>query len=389
MGRPAREKNTPAALDDFVPNFSPHLRLLKKMQAQTTPAINERTQIRMKSMAKRLLSKLLRLYKNFVFRSRIHMLPVQDPGRQEAARHAAIGLMQQMAQAKGVVLEYAGNGDPIIVTKGRQRFLVSPEHYLYAGDLCNQFDYYFSSTLPDEKDEMEIVDYSKPGWHTVRETGQRLYYTSLAEDFGATRDYMRYLMPREGEIVLDVGAYCGLSVLTFARAVGPSGKVIAFEPDPRNFEALKTNVAESGTQNVVIENKAMSGSAGQLLFSSEGNMGSAIVAKETERGKVIEVECTTLRDVVARYQLTKVGVVKLDIEGAEYGVIENSADVIRDIGARWAVELHYNPVTGLPVDVDKVRRVFDQLGYLTFLQRDSDTAAAPTLFAYPADKFRP
>jgi hypothetical protein len=135
----------------------------------------------------------------------------------------------------------------------------------------------------------------------------------------------------------------------------------------------------------VIENKAVSGSAGKLLFSSEGNMGSAIVAKETERGNVIEVECTTLRDVVERYDLKKIGAVKLDIEGAEYGVIENSVDIIKNIRARWAVELHSDPVKKLPVDVGRVRRVFDRLGYFTFLQQDSDTAAAPTLFAVPLE----
>jgi FkbM family methyltransferase len=310
---------------------------------------------------------------------------VAKSDRIETARAAFVAQLAPAAGAKGVHIEYAGNGGPITVKKGKQRFIIAPEHYLYAADLCNQFDYYFSSTMPDRINGMEVVDYSRPGWHTVKGSGQRIFYTSIAEDLGATIDYMAYLTPREGEIVLDVGAYCGLSVLSFARAVGPSGKVIAFEPDPRNFEALKMNVAESGTQNVVIENKAVSGSAGKLLFSSEGNMGSAIVAKETERGNVIEVECTTLRDVVERYDLKKIGAVKLDIEGAEYGVIESSVDIIKNIRARWAVELHSDPVKKLPVDVGRVRRVFDRLGYFTFLQQDSDTAAAPTLFAVPLE----
>jgi FkbM family methyltransferase len=315
------------------------------------------------------------LYEKFV--------PKSD--RVESARTDLVAQFVPIAAAKGVQIEYAGNGGPITVTKGNQRFIVSPDHYMYAGDLCNQFEYYFSSTVPEQINGMDVVDYSKPGWHTVKGSGQRIFYTSMAEDLGATMDYMSYLAPREGEVVLDVGAYCGLSVLSFAHAVGPTGKVIAFEPDPRNFEALKMNIAESGTKNVVMENMAMAGNAGKLLFSSEGNMGSAIVAKETERGAVIEVECTTLRDVVERYQLKKVGAVKLDIEGAEYGVIENSVDVIKNIGARWAVELHYDPVKKLPVDVGRVRSIFDRLGYLTFLQQDGDTAAAPTLFAIPYD----
>jgi FkbM family methyltransferase len=317
-------------------------------------------------------------------RLREKLVPKSD--RVEAARVALVAEFGPIAAANGVYIEYAGNGGPITVTKGSQRFIVSPDHYLYAGDLCNQFDYYFSSTVPEQMNGMEVVDYSKPGWHTVKGSGQRIYYTSMAEDLGATMDYISYLAPREGEVVLDVGAYCGLSVLTFSKAVGNSGKVFAFEPDPRNFEALQINLREAGSANVIVENKAVSGTVGKLLFSSEGNMGSAIVQAETERGSVIEVESTTLRDVVTRHNLEKVGAVKLDIEGAEYGVIENSVDIIEKIGARWAIELHADPVTATPVNVDRIRSIFDRLGYLTVVQQAGDVAAAPTIFAFPGHR---
>jgi FkbM family methyltransferase len=305
-----------------------------------------------------------------------------DRDKKEATPRMMVESFTNLGAAKGILVEYTGDGGLITVTKGRQRIILSAEHFIYAGDLCNQFDYYFSSTLPDTIDGMEVVDYSTPRWHVLR-SGERIFYTSIAEDIGATRDYIDYLAPQEGEVVLDVGAYCGLSVLAFSRAVGRSGKVIAFEPDPRNYEALKMNLTQAGSSNVVVENKAVSGTAGTLLFSSEGNMGSAIVPVETERGTAIEVESTTLRDVVERHKLDQVGVIKLDIEGAEYGVIENSGDIIEKIGARWAVELHGDPLTGTPVNVDRIRSIFDRLGYLTVLQLGSETAAATTVFAFP------
>jgi FkbM family methyltransferase len=301
----------------------------------------------------------------------------------EATRARIIADLIQLGAARHITVAYAGNGGPIFVTKGAQRFILSAEHYMYAGDLCLQFDYYATSTVPEEIDGMQVFDYSKPGWHRTRDSGERIYYTSLAEDTGSIRDYIKYLAPRAGEVILDVGAYCGLSVLAFSRAVGPTGRVIAFEPDPRNYEALQINVAESGTTNVVTENQAMSGRAGTLLFSSEGNMGSALVAKETERGRTIEVQSTTLRDVVERHNLERVGAVKLDIEGAEYGVIESSVDIIGQLGARWAIELHADPVTGTPADINRVRTIFDRLGYLTVLQHAGETTGGPTLFAYP------
>jgi len=302
----------------------------------------------------------------------------------ETTRRSTIAHFNRLGAAKNITVEYAGNGGPIFVTNGARRFILAAEHFMYAGDLCLQFDYYAGSTVPEHIDGTEVFDYSKPGWHTTRDTGERIYYTSLAEDTGSIRDYIKYLAPREGEVILDVGAYCGLSVLAFSRAVGPSGRVIAFEPDPRNYEALQINLVESGATNVVAENQAMSGRAGTLRFSSEGNMGSALVARETERGRTIEVQSTTLHDVVERHHLETIGAIKLDIEGAEYGVIESSTDIIGKLGARWAIELHADPVTGTPADIGRVRSIFDRLGYLTVLQHASETTGGPTIFAYPA-----
>jgi len=48
--------------------------------------------------------------------------------------------------------------------------------------------------------------------------------------------------PKLGDIVFDIGAYVGDTALWFSKAVGPQGKVYAFEPEPSNFEKLKANL---------------------------------------------------------------------------------------------------------------------------------------------------
>ena len=57
---------------------------------------------------------------------------------------------------------------------------------------------------------------------------------------------------------MDVGASVGYYTLLLARLVGPSGRVYAFEPIPRDFAILKRNVKANGYQNVVLENRAVS-----------------------------------------------------------------------------------------------------------------------------------
>jgi hypothetical protein len=54
-------------------------------------------------------------------------------------------------------------------------------------------------------------------------------------------EIMKYFSPNEGDTVVDIGAHIGLYSLIAAKRVGPSGKVIAIEPDPENFKILKKN----------------------------------------------------------------------------------------------------------------------------------------------------
>src|ERR1700674_193031 len=57
---------------------------------------------------------------------------------------------------------------------------------------------------------------------------------------------------RSGEVVLDIGAHIGYYTLLFARLVGESGRVFAFEPDPANFAILSSNVAVNAYENVTL-----------------------------------------------------------------------------------------------------------------------------------------
>ncbi len=60
---------------------------------------------------------------------------------------------------------------------------------------------------------------------------------------------------KEGDIVIDVGANIGYYTLIFAQLVGKTGKVFAFEPEPKNFEILKKNIEINNYGNVTVEKK--------------------------------------------------------------------------------------------------------------------------------------
>ena len=78
----------------------------------------------------------------------------------------------------------------------------------------------------------------------------------------------------EGDVVLDIGANIGYYTLLAARLVGPTGQVIAFEPDQTNFALLRKNVEANGYRNVVLVNKAVSDHNGTAeLFLNDANPG--------------------------------------------------------------------------------------------------------------------
>src|SRR6185312_8497302 len=103
---------------------------------------------------------------------------------------------------------------------------------------------------------------------------------------------------RPGDVFVDIGANGGIYTVIAAKKVGASGRVLAFEPGPRNLELLKRNLALNGLTNVTIVPKAVSNTAGAaaLAISRDGAMNS--LAKTSHAGQRIEkwetVETTTL-----------------------------------------------------------------------------------------------
>ena len=88
------------------------------------------------------------------------------------------------------------------------------------------------------------------------------------------------------------------------------------EPDPATFRKLAHNV--SSDPNVVTINAAIGTQRGQASFAA-GEMSWS--GRLTDNGSGIRVETTTLDQLVEDFGLQRGDMVKMDIEGAEYGVI--------------------------------------------------------------------
>lgn len=121
---------------------------------------------------------------------------------------------------------------------------------------------------------------------------------------------------RPDDVVYDVGAYLGWHTCVASQAAS-SGRVIAFEPHPFSFARLRTVLAASAP-NAMALCYALSDHEGEVFFSHESGPGSRCLVPG-EPG--IEVDAGRGDILVERYELPPPDVIKIDVEGAELGVL--------------------------------------------------------------------
>lgn len=136
-------------------------------------------------------------------------------------------------------------------------------------------------------------------------------------------------MIRKGDVVIDLGAHIGYYTLLFANLVGKTGRVIAFEPEPTNYELLEKNLKINGYKNVVLVNKAVSSKTGKnRLYLDEFNTAGNTLFKLKEDQASIEIDSISLDDYFKDYG-GKINFVKMDIEGEEPEAIKGMCSILR------------------------------------------------------------
>jgi len=148
--------------------------------------------------------------------------------------------------------------------------------------------------------------------------------------------YDSIVEPKLGDVVFDIGAYVGDTALWFSKAVGPQGKVYAFEPEPRNFEKLKANLERNKVTNVIPMQLALSKTEGEMQVSSAA--GSSVIT-QTGTGKSVKV--TTIDKFVEANILPRVDFIKMDVEGHESKVLEGAHETIQAFKPSLALSAYH------------------------------------------------
>jgi FkbM family methyltransferase len=123
-----------------------------------------------------------------------------------------------------------------------------------------------------------------------------------------------------GDVFVDIGANVGVMALLAGTIVGPSGRVIAIEPEPENLQMLYRGIMINGLTNIDVWPFAASNA--RQVFSlgglSNGHIEAATgSAREMQGGKL--VQSVALDDLLG--VLPRLDCVKIDIEGHEPAAI--------------------------------------------------------------------
>ena len=154
---------------------------------------------------------------------------------------------------------------------------------------------------------------------------------------------------KPGDIVVDIGANVGLHTMLAAGLVGPAGRVHAIEASPWIHARLLRNLAANGIDNVIVHHVAATAVEGpvQVFLHDESNLGgTTIIAGEAARSGAppeAVVPGRPVPQIVPIDDLLAARLIKIDVEGAEWLVLQGLAPVLPRLHPDCAILLEVKP----------------------------------------------
>lgn len=148
--------------------------------------------------------------------------------------------------------------------------------------------------------------------------------------------------------MIDAGAYIGDTAAYFLSRF-PSLKVIALEPNPENHEMAGLNLKPYGDRAVLLK-KGLYADDGDYCFSGSSTAGS--ISKSGDK-----IECVSLPSLIRQFDIPRLDILKMDIEGAEEALFVKNPEVWLDRVNWLIIEIHSESI------LDVISRVLKEHGF--------------------------
>ena len=158
---------------------------------------------------------------------------------------------------------------------------------------------------------------------------------------------------RPDSVFLDIGANVGYYSLLVRAKLGRSGRVLAFEPNPKMVARLRANIELSSAPGIEIFALALSNDSGRATLFSPGlgNQGEAsLVNQGWGEYEQYDVPVRRLDDCLPP-DLERIDLIKIDVEGAEALVFEGAKRTIMRFGPSILLEINERAARSFAVTV--------------------------------------
>ena len=252
--------------------------------------------------------------------------------------------------------------DRVAISRNGTTVLLRREQLILAPEVASIFDGLASAVRP-ASGPPNILDFRRVNQFTYHPLEREMYFCGFPDLIEPTADYLRYFQPGQGDTVFDLGANAVVMTVALAERVGPDGAVIAIEPDPGNFEALRLNT--SGYANVTCLNVAVATTVGEAAYVAEGGVTSHLAevrghtVQRDSAGDTIACRTETLQSLMAHYGTPAFA--KIDIEGMEIPVLRSGASLLASRGVHLALDTHHPLADGFTKD--PVEKMLAAAGY--------------------------
>jgi len=183
------------------------------------------------------------------------------------------------------------------------------------------------------------------------------------------KEIYRFKPTQARPVILDCGAYIGQSVIYFKKEF-PAAELMAFEPDTAIFEILKRNVEENGLKDVTLHRAAVWTTNGSISFEAKGSEGSHIA--EEGATDTISVPCMRLADIIAG--LPVIDFLKMDIEGAEFAVMNDCAPYLSKVQNLF---LEYHGTIDQNQELITLLEIVQKAGFSFYIRQAADVIVSP------------
>lgn len=166
--------------------------------------------------------------------------------------------------------------------------------------------------------------------------------------------------------IVDVGCHVGYYSLVAAKATPSDARIYSFEPVQQNFEMAKENIALNNYRNIFLYQTALSNTNGVLTINvgEDENRGmSSINFHDHLSGKKEEVKTQTLDSFCNEQAIQQVDLIKIDVEGSEYYVLQGMKTTLEQNRPVVLIEILEQTLTAQQVEVSEVYHFFNEQKY--------------------------